>query len=184
MDRCYCVFPALQTAVAEVLESYGLEPDAAAASRKTPPAATLEDQIERIAVCRLVVAAVDRIVPVGEDDRRLIRRLVDSAQHRIEKASYSPRTTGCEGATTAGLVAYVAAGGGGFGTFAEFRQLWTSDQDLLEPAVDRQDISPAPLSNPSRRPDRPNQPRTTSPAKANPTRTIRSSRWSGKAVRR
>ena len=48
------------------------------------------------------------------------------------------------------------------------------DRELLEP-VDRQDVKPAPLHDP-RRP--PNPPGTAAPAKTNPTRTIRSSRWS------
>lgn len=49
------------------------------------------------------------------------------------------------------------------------------DRELLEP-VDRQDVKPAPLTTNPRR--RPNPPGTASPAKTNPTRTIRSSRWS------
>lgn len=49
------------------------------------------------------------------------------------------------------------------------------DGELLGP-VDRQDVKPAPLTtNPLRRP---NPPGTAAPAKTNPTRTIRSSRWS------
>lgn len=49
------------------------------------------------------------------------------------------------------------------------------DGELLEPVVDRQDVKPAPLHDP-RRP--PNPPGSAAPAKTNPTRTIRSSRWS------
>ena len=48
------------------------------------------------------------------------------------------------------------------------------DGELHRP-VDRQDVKPAPLNDP-RRP--PNPPGSAAPAKTNPTRTIRSSRWS------
>ena len=53
----------------------------------------------------------------------------------------------------------------------------------LHRLVDRQDVKPAPLTtNPTRRTPLPG---SSSPAKTNPTRTIRSSRWSsaGKGVR-
>jgi hypothetical protein len=49
------------------------------------------------------------------------------------------------------------------------------DDDVLEQPVDRQDVKPAPLTTNPRR--RPNPPGTAAPAKTNPTRTIRSSRW-------
>jgi hypothetical protein len=46
--------------------------------------------------------------------------------------------------------------------------------EVLEPAVDRQDVKPAPMADPSRPR---NPPGSAAPAKTNPTRTIRSSRW-------
>jgi hypothetical protein len=75
------------------------------------------------------------------------------------------------------VIAYAAAGGGAVGSFESFRRRFLSDAELLEPAVDRQDVQPAPLTtNPHRRP---NPPGTAAPTKTNPTRTIRSSRWNG-----
>jgi hypothetical protein len=57
------------------------------------------------------------------------------------------------------------------------------DDDVLEQPVDRQDVKPAPLTTNPRR--RPNPPGSSSPMKTNPTRTIRSSRFTAgrKAVR-
>lgn len=140
MVAIYCADPALQTAVAAALSFYGLEPNPLAASRRPEPARTFGEQIQRVALGSEVLALVRRSVPVGENDRRLIQRLVDSACQRVE------------------------------------------DGELLEPVVDRQDVKPAPLHDP-RRP--PNPPGSAAPAKTNPTRTIRSSRWTaaGKAVR-
>ncbi len=140
MVEIYCADPAMQTAVSAALEFYGLEPALTAASRRPMPAATFAEQMRRATLGSEVFALVRRSVPVGEDDRRLIYRLVDSACERLEEA------------------------------------------DVLEPVVDRQDVTPAPLHDPRRRP---NSPGTAAPAKTNPTRTIRSSRWTaaGKAVR-
>jgi hypothetical protein len=58
------------------------------------------------------------------------------------------------------------------------------DGELPDPN-DRQDVQPAPVTNPTRRPERRNPPGSSSPTKTNPTRTVRSSRWTagGKAVR-
>jgi hypothetical protein len=79
------------------------------------------------------------------------------------------------------VIAYAAAGGGAVGSFESFRRRFVSDAELLEPAVDRQDVQPPPLTtNPTRRP---NPPGPAAPAKTNPTRAIRSSRWTGKGVR-
>lgn len=142
MVGIYCADPALQTAVSSALELYGLEPSPAAVSRRPMPAGSLGWQLRRIELGTKVFALVRRHVRVGEDDRRLIFRLVDSACQRIE------------------------------------------DGELPDPD-DRQDVQPMPSSNPTRRPDRRNPPGQQAPAKTDPTRTIRSSRWSaaGKAVR-
>jgi len=139
MVAIYCADPALQTALADALSVYGLEPNPLAAARRPEPAGTLAEQMQRIALGSEVLALVRRSVPVGENDRRLIERLVDSACQRLE------------------------------------------DGEVLKPAVDRQDVKPMPLHDP-RRP--PNPPGSAAPAKTNPTRTIRSSRWNtaGKAV--
>jgi hypothetical protein len=179
MVGAYCADPALQTAVEAALNSFGLEADPAAVNRRPPPAWTAAEQMRRIDLGRKVVALVRQWVPVGADDRRLIERLVDSAFQRPEEAE-APRTGDrYTGATEAAVVAYAAAGGGAIGTFEEFRRTFTSSAELLEPpaapAVDRQDVKPPPLTtNPNRRP---NPPGTATPAKTNPTRTIRSSRW-------
>lgn len=140
MNGTYCADPALQTAAQTALDFYGLEADLAAVNRRPRPARTIAEQIRRIDLGGKVLALVRRSIHVGENDRRLIERLVDSACQRLE------------------------------------------DGEVLEPVVDRQDVKPAPLTtNPNRRPNRPG---TVTPAKTNPTRTIRSSRWNaaGKAV--
>lgn len=185
MVGCYCADPALQTAVHAALEFYGLQPDPAAASRRPRPAATLENQLERVRLARAVLGMVRRSVPVSADDRLLIERLVDSAFQRIEEAEQPPEASRCSTATEAAVIAYAAAGGGALGSFDSFQLTFTSTADLLEPAVDRQDVPPAPLHDPHRRPQSPRLPGASSPLKTNPTRAIRSSRWSvaGKSVR-
>jgi hypothetical protein len=180
MVGIYCANPALQTAIVAALESYGLDANPAAASRRPQPARTFAEQMRRIDLGGKVLALVRQTVPVGTDDRRLIGRLVDSACQRIEDVDRPPLGSSCAGASVAAFVAYAAAGGGLIGSFESFRRGFLSDAELLEPAVvpavARQDVKPAPLTtNPHRRP---NPPGTTAPAKTNPTRTIRSSRWS------
>jgi hypothetical protein len=183
MVGIYCADPALQTAVHTALELYGLQPDPAAVSRRPRPAATLERQLERVRAGRNVIALVERTVPVGADGRRLIERLVDSAFQRIEEAEDPVEASRCSTATEAAVIAYAAAGGGAIGSFESFRLTFTSTADLLEPAVDRQEVKPPPLTtNPTRRPTGPRIPGPSSPTKTNPTRTIRSSRWTRKGV--
>ncbi len=142
MYESYCPDMGLQSAVFATLESYGLEPSPAAASRRPSPARTLTDQLRRIHLAGKVLADVRRWVPVTRNDRWLIERLVDSACQRLEEQE--------------------------------------------QPAVDRQDVQPPPLTtNPNRRPPHGKPPGSSSPMKTNPTRTVRSSRWSAgrKAVR-
>jgi hypothetical protein len=180
MNGIYCADPALEMAVLSALESCGLEANPAAVTRRPPPARTAGDQLRRIDLGGKVLALVRLSSPVGADDRRLIERLVDSACQRIEDGE-QPAPTRTSGATAAAVIAYAAAGGGLIGTFESFRRTFVSSADLLEPVIDRQDVKPAPLTtNPNRRP---NQPGTAAPAKTNPTRAIRSSRWTGKGVR-
>ena len=139
----YCANPALQMAVADVLESYGLDATPFPASRKPPPARTFADQGRRINLGSAVLADVRREMPIGEEDRRFIYFLVDAACARLEASEPAPL-----------------------------------------PLVDRQDVKPSPMTDPSRRPDRQKPPGTAAPAKANPSRTIRSVRWSRKEARR
>jgi hypothetical protein len=175
MDGIYCPAPGLQMAIVAALESYGLEAVPAALDRRPAPARTLADQFSRIDLGGKVLALVGRQVPVGPDDRLLIDRMVDSACQRIEDVDLEPVGSRCSGASTAAVIAYAAAGGGAVGSFDSFRRRFVSSAELLEPAVDRQDVQPPPAkTNPNRRP---NPPGTAAPAKTNPTRTIRSSRW-------
>ncbi len=184
MEGCYCPDPALGIAIEESLEFYGLTPSPTAANRRPLPAKTLGDQMRRVALGRNVVALVARSVPVGRENRRLIERLVDSACQRIEEAERPALGSKYAGTGEAAVVAYAAAGGGAIGTFESFRRTFASSAELLEPVVDRRDAQPQPLTtNPTREPARRNPPGSSSPAKTNPTRTIRSSRWIGKAVR-
>jgi hypothetical protein len=188
MDGCYCADPALSNAIVDALRFYGLNPDPAAVRRRPPPADTLAEQLRRIDLGGKVLALVRRRVPVGGDDRRLIERLVDSSCSRLEAPPAPPST---RTPTTAAVLAYAAKGGGTIGSFERFRRTFSSDADLLEAApaappvdlaADRQDVRPMPDTNPrGRKPP----PGTAAPATTNPTRTIRSSRWTagGKAAR-
>lgn len=175
MVAIYFADPALQTAIGSAFSFYGLKPSPTAATRRPAPARTFAEQLRRIVLGSEVLALVRRQVPVGADDRRLIERLVDSACQRFEQSEKAaPRYAAASGAA---VIAYAAAGGGAVGSFESFRRRFLSDAELLEPAVDRQDVQPAPLTtNPHRRP---NPPGTAAPTKTNPTRTIRSSRWDG-----
>jgi len=185
MVGIYCVDPALQTAVSAALEFYGLEPNPAAWSRRPKPAGTFAEQMRRVYLGSEVLALVRRHVPVGADDRRLIERLVDSACQRIEDDDVLEQPVR-KPATDAAVIAYAVAGGGTVGTFEDFCRTFTSSAELLEPAVARQDVQPPPLTtNPHRPPRGPRIPGKAAPVKSNPTRTIRSSRWSAgrKAVK-
>lgn len=180
MNGYYFPDPGLQTAVSAALEFYGLEPNPFAVNRRLRPARTFGEQMRRATLGSEVFALVRQSVPVGEDDRRLIYRLVDSACQRVEDGE--PAAPANTGATAAAVIAYAAAGGGAVGSFESFRRTFVSSAELFEPVIDRQDVKPAPLHDPRRRP---NPPGTAAPAKTNPTRTIRSSRWTAgrKAVR-
>jgi hypothetical protein len=174
MIGIYCADAALGIAIGESLSFYGLDANPAAVNVRPAPARTVAEQMRRIALSAKVLARIRTNVPVGADDRRLIERLVDSASARREDLEQpAPQTRMPVGDSV--VIAYAAAGGGAVGTFESFRRRFLSSAELLEPAVDRQDVKPAPLTtNPNRRP---NPPGTAAPAKTNPTRTIRSSRW-------
>lgn len=140
MNGIYFPNPGLQMAVSAAFEFYGLEPNPFTVNRRTEPARTFGEQVRRTTIGSKVFALVRQSVHVGEDDRRLIYRLVDSACQRFE------------------------------------------DGEVIEPAVDRQDVKPAPLHDPR---SRPNLPGSSAPTTPNPNRTICSSRWTAgrKAVR-
>jgi len=175
MFGIYCADPALATAIVGALEFHGLEADPVAVNRRPKPAGDLGDQTQRIEIGEQVVALVRRQVPVRPDDRRLIQRLVDSACARAEAAERTPSDRTPDPVSLAAVIAYAAAGGGAVGSFERFVLTFVSDACLREPPVDRQDAKPAPMTNPNRRP---NPPGSSSPVKTNPTRAIRSSRWS------
>ena len=140
MNAIYFSDARLQMADAAALKFYGLEPDPFTAYRRPQHARTFGSQVRRANFGSEVLALVRQYVHVGEDDRQLIYRLVDSACQLLE------------------------------------------DGEVLKPAVDRQDVKPAPLQDPG---NRPNLPGSSAPTTTNPIRTIRSSRWtaSRKAVR-
>ena len=186
--ECYCSDAAMQIAIAEVLQSYGLDVIPTPPGRKPPPARTFADQGRRISLGSAIVAEVRREMPVGEDDRQFIYRLVDAACARLEEANRPPKPATCSGGSVAALIAYAAGGGGALGSFESFQRRFLSDAALLEPTVvplvARQDVKPSPMTPPSRRPDRQKPPGTAAPAKTNPSRTIRSVRWIGKGATR
>jgi hypothetical protein len=174
MIGIYCADPALGIAIGESLSFYGLDANPAAVNVRPAPARTIAEQMRRIDLSAKVLARIRTNVPVGADDRRLIERLVDSASVRLEDLEQSAPPSRSPVADSV-VIAYAAAGGGAVGTFESFRRRFLSSAELLEPAVDRQDVRPAPLTtNPHRRPPPPG---AAAPAKTNPTRTIRSSRW-------
>jgi hypothetical protein len=185
MVGIYCADAALGIAIGEALSFYGLDANPAAVNDRPQPARTFAEQMQRIDVAGKVLARIRTNVPVGMDDRRLIERLVDSACQRIENAN-RPATSIRQPVADSVVIAYAAAGGGECGSFESFRRRFLSGAELLEPAVDRQDVRPAPLTtNPHRRTPATKPPGSSSPVKTNPTRAIRSSRWTAgrKAVR-
>jgi hypothetical protein len=188
MCKGYCIDATLETAVAEALESYGLDVIPVPPGRKLPAAWTYADQSRRISLGSAVLADVRRVMPVAEDDRRMIYRMVDAACARLEEAERPLKPATCSGGSVAALVAYVAGGGGALGSFEAYQRRFVSDAALLEPTtvplVARQDVPPSPMTPPSRRPDRQKPPGTAAPAKTNPSRTIRSVRWIGKGATR
>ncbi|TSA05807.1 MAG: hypothetical protein D4R77_07230 [Planctomycetaceae bacterium] len=176
MSKRYYADSAVQTAIAEVLEFYGLEPFTAAACRKPAVASTIGEQFQRLAVANKVVADVRRLVAIDEADRRLIYQLVDSACQRIEQAERPATCARYLDVPESSLIAYACAGGGRFGSYAKFRRTWISSAEPIKD-FNRQDAPPPPMQNPARGPSLP-------PARpsTNPSRPVRSSRWNGKEV--
>ena len=176
MSKRYYADSAVQTAIAEVLEFYGLEPNPADACRKPAVASTIDEQFRRLAIGKKVVADVRRQVAIDEDDRRLIYRLVDSACQRTEQAEQPGTFSRYLDVPESCLIGYANAGGGLFGSFEKFRRTWISSAEPIE-NFNRQDAPPPPMQNPARGPSLP-------PARpsSNPSRPVRSSRWNGKEV--
>jgi len=176
MSKRFYADSAVQTAIAEVLEFYGLEPNPADACRKPAVASTIGEQFQRLAVGKKVVADVRRLVAIDEADRRLIYQIVDSACQRTEQAE-QPATFGRYlDVPESCLIGYANAGGGRFGSFEKFRRTWVSSAEPIED-FNRHDAPPRPMENPARGPSLP-------PARpsTNPSRPVRSSRWNGKEV--
>ena len=136
---------AVQCEIAQALLACGLTADFTASSRRPPPAATLPEQLERVAIAMRVVAAVRRRLPVDLGRRRYIERVVDHAI--VARSPRAPRAV--TGATSAAVIAYAAAGGGMSGSFAEFRMRFTGD-DLQGPHED--DVEPVVMPAPQARP--------------------------------
>jgi hypothetical protein len=82
--ECYCPDSALQIAVSEALESYGLDAIPLPASRKPARARTFADQSRRIFLGSAVLAEVRREMPVADHERQMIYRMVDAACSLLE----------------------------------------------------------------------------------------------------
>lgn len=78
MNGCYYARQALHTSLSEFLEAHGLNP-APIPTRRPPPARTFQKQLERVALSGRAIAAIQRRLPVGADERRMIATLVDVA---------------------------------------------------------------------------------------------------------
>jgi len=178
MSKRFYADSALQTAIADVLEFYGLEPNPAAASRKPAVASTIGEQFQRLAVGKKVVADVRRLVAIDEADRRLIYQLVDSACQRIEQAERPATCARYLDVPESCLIGYANAGGGRFGSFEKFRRTWISSAEPIED-FNRHDAPPRPMENPVRGPTLP-----AAKPSSNPDRPVRSSRWNGKELQR
>ena len=176
MSKRYYADSAVQTAIAEVLEFYGLEPNPADACRKPAVASTIDEQFRRLAVGKKVVADVRRLVAIDEADRRLIYQIVDSACQRTEQAEQPGTFSRYLDVPESCLIGYANAGGGRFGSFEKFRRTWVSS---AEPIEDFNHAPPRPMENPVRRPTLP-----AAKPSSNPDRPVRSSRWNGKELQR
>ena len=140
--------------IVRTLAAHGLTADFAAAARRPRPAATFEGQMHRIATSGRVVADLRRRFTVDLRQRRFIERLVDHAlaeQERADEPAVAPST---RPPTAEECIAYAAAGGGAWGTFATFRRRFAGDPVM--PATP-EPAAPAPTAPPRR----PREPRPT-----------------------
>ena len=78
MNGCYYATQTLHTTLSDFLEAHGLNP-CPIPTRRPPPASTFLKQLERVTLSGRAVEAVQRRIPVGDDERRMIARLVDVA---------------------------------------------------------------------------------------------------------
>jgi|688.fasta_scaffold366225_1 hypothetical protein len=78
MNGCYYATQTLHTTLSDFLEAHGRNP-CPISTRRPPPAPTFLKQLERVALSGRAVEAIQRCIPVGDDDRRMIARLVDVA---------------------------------------------------------------------------------------------------------
>lgn len=78
MNGCYYARQTLHTTLSAFLEAHGLNP-CPIPTRQPPPAPTFQKQLERVALSGRAIAAIQRRLPVGADERRMITTLVDVA---------------------------------------------------------------------------------------------------------
>jgi hypothetical protein len=78
MNGCYYASQTLHTTLSDFLEAHGLNP-CPIPTRRPSPAPTFLKQLERVALTGRALEAIQRRIPVGDDERRMIARLVDVA---------------------------------------------------------------------------------------------------------
>jgi hypothetical protein len=81
MNGCYYATQTLHTTLSGFLEAHGLNPC---------PIPTFLKQLERVALSGRAVEAIQRRIPVGDDERRMIARLVDVACAERDSAPAAP----------------------------------------------------------------------------------------------
>ena len=89
MNGCYYATQTLHTTLSDFLEAHGLNP-CPIPTRRTPPAPTFLKQLERVALSGRTVEAIQRRIPVGDEERRMIARLVDVACAERDSAPAAP----------------------------------------------------------------------------------------------
>ena len=154
-----------QVEIAQAMQALGLRPDWRLADRRPPPADTFDEQTARIAMSREVVRLVRQRMPITNDERYLLYRLVDRAMAERERQTRPAVAPAMRNVTDEECIAYAAAGGGAWGTFAAFRRRFAGDPVVPEPAV-----AVAPAAAPPAPPRRPSGPRP-APAPAPKRRT-------------
>ena len=89
MNGCYYATQTLHTTLSDFLEAHGLNP-CPIPTRRPPPAPTFLKQLERVALSGRAVEAIQQRIPVGDDERRMIARLVDVACAERDSALAAP----------------------------------------------------------------------------------------------
>jgi len=157
----YRPYGAVQAEIARAMQSLGLRPDWRLADRRPPPAGTFDEQMARIAMSGEVVRLVRQRMPITTNERYLLYRLVDRAMAERERQSRPTVAPAIMGVTDAAFIAYRNAGGGGWGTFAEFRLRFTGDDLDGMPEPEREpepDVVPMPQARQAPPPRRPQEP--------------------------